>query len=301
MSAELACAAPAYLDLTFVGLRALPAPGQEEFATELLRSPGGGALNAIGAARLGVRTAAVFPLGADEAGNALRVALERDGIELVGTPATSTPVTVVMPQAGDRAMVTFDPETAVERRTLASVAPERVLCAIDQLDLVPAAARAFVTVGDREARQHAGQLVSGGTIDTLFVNAGEAALLTGVASAEDAARALAERAENVVVSLGAEGALACADGAILRAPAVPVDAVDTTGAGDLLAAAWVWGDVAGLELEERLRWAVLYAALSVTVPTGAAGALRLGELLEQGKQRGLEPPGASALGEDRVV
>ena len=32
MSVELACAAPAYLDLTFVGLRALPGPGQEEFA-----------------------------------------------------------------------------------------------------------------------------------------------------------------------------------------------------------------------------------------------------------------------------
>jgi hypothetical protein len=49
-----------------------------------------------------------------------------------------------------------------------------------------------------------------------------------------------------------------------------------------------------------LQWAVLYAALSVTVRTGAAGALRLAELLDQGKQRGLTPPGAYALEEERV-
>jgi glucosamine--fructose-6-phosphate aminotransferase (isomerizing) len=294
VSVELACTAAAYLDLTFVGVRALPAPGEEEFATKLLRSPGGGALNAIGAARLGVRTAAAFPLGADEAGRALRDALERDGIELVGAPANCTPVTVVMPLAGDRAMVTFDPEAAVDPHVLAAARPERVLCTIDQLDLVPAAARAFATVGDREARRHAGGLVAGRAVDTLFVNAGEAALLTGVERVDDAARALAEQAEIVVVSRGAEGALACvSNGDVLRAPGVPVDAVDTTGAGDLLAAAWVWGDVLGLDVEARLRWAVLYAALSVTVPTGVAGALSLGELLVQGKQRGLTPPAAT--------
>jgi ribokinase len=300
MSVDLACAAPAYLDLTFVGLRNLPAPGQEEFATELLRSPGGGALNAIGAARLGVRTAAAFPLGADDAGVALRAALEREGVELVGERSSRTPVTVVMPLQGDRAMVTFDPEIAIDPHALAAANPERVVCTIDQLDQVPTTARAFVTVGDREARRHAGGVALDRRVDTLFVNASEAALLTGVESVADAARALGEQAETVVVSLGAEGAQACANGALLRAPGVPVDAVDTTGAGDLLAAAWVWGDVVGLDVEARLNWAALYAAQSVTVPTGAAGALWRDEFVELAEERGLQPPGVSVLGEEPI-
>jgi hypothetical protein len=38
-----------------------------------------------------------------------------------------------------------------------------------------------------------------------------------------------------------------------------------------------------------LRWAVLYGSLSVTVPTGAAGAVTLERLLEEGSARGLPP------------
>ena len=53
---------------------------------------------------------------------------------------------------------------------------------------------------------------------------------------------------------------------------------DTTGAGDLLAAAYVWGDLGGLPLAERLRRAVVYAALSVQAATGVAGAATRDEL-----------------------
>jgi sugar/nucleoside kinase (ribokinase family) len=66
-------------------------------------------------------------------------------------------------------------------------------------------------------------------------------------------------------------------------------AVDTTGAGDLLCAAFVWADLAGADVETALRWAVLYGSLSVTVPTGAAGAVTLERLLEEGTTRGLPP------------
>ena len=33
---------PTYLDYTFVGLEGLPAPGEERFAGDMLRSPGEG-------------------------------------------------------------------------------------------------------------------------------------------------------------------------------------------------------------------------------------------------------------------
>ena len=48
---DIACAEPAFLDLTMVGLDAIPGPGEERLATDFLRSPGGGAITAVGAAR----------------------------------------------------------------------------------------------------------------------------------------------------------------------------------------------------------------------------------------------------------
>jgi sugar/nucleoside kinase (ribokinase family) len=68
--------------------------------------------------------------------------------------------------------------------------------------------------------------------------------------------------------------------------------VDPTGDRDLLAAAFAWADLHDAEPTARLRWAVLYAALAASVPTGAAGAVTRERLLEEGRARGLEaPPG----------
>src|SRR6185436_5400109 len=68
VSIDLAVTTPAFLDLTFVGLEALPGPGEERFAGDLLRSPGGGAITVVAAARLGLKSALVAPLGDDLAG-----------------------------------------------------------------------------------------------------------------------------------------------------------------------------------------------------------------------------------------
>ena len=63
--------------------------------------------------------------------------------------------------------------------------------------------------------------------------------------------------------------------------------MDATGAGDLLVAAYIWADLAGMPLEERLRWAVVYAGLSVTTPTAVAGAVDEARLLAEGARLGL--------------
>jgi sugar/nucleoside kinase (ribokinase family) len=93
-----------------------------------------------------------------------------------------------------------------------------------------------------------------------------------------------------IVTLGREGAVAAGVDGTVRVPGVEVEAVDTTGAGDLFAAAYVWADHWGVALTERLRWAVLYASLSVRVATAVAGALTLRALLEEGAEQGLTSP-----------
>jgi sugar/nucleoside kinase (ribokinase family) len=94
------------------------------------------------------------------------------------------------------------------------------------------------------------------------------------------------------VTLGAGGALSAdRDQDVVQVGGVAVDpVVDTTGAGDLFTAAYIWSDLAGGSPEDSLRWACLAAALSVRVPTAVAGAQDLAALVAAGADRGLAVP-----------
>jgi ribokinase len=296
---DLVCADPAFLDLTFVGLDGLPGPGEERHADDLLRSPGGAATVAIGAARLGLTTALAAPLGADAEGDLVRAVLAAEGVRLPPRTAARTPVTVVLPHAGERAMATFDPDERATRADVAGFAPRAVLTSLTRLEAVPEDAMLYVTAGDAEARALAGGAAAlperAAGARALLVNAREARLLAGVQDVGDAARALAGRVPRVVVTLGADGALTAAGDELVEVDGVDVgEAVDTTGAGDLFAAAFIWSDLAGASPEDCLRWACLAAALSVRVPTAVAGAQSIEQLAAAGGERGMAIPGRTA-------
>ncbi len=98
-----------------------------------------------------------------------------------------------------------------------------------------------------------------------------------------------------MLTLAAGGAIPCSGGDLVRVSAEPVERpVDTTGAGDLLVAAFIWAELRGADADERLRWAVLYATLAVTTPTGVGGAATEAELLEAGTTHGLTAPPLAA-------
>jgi sugar/nucleoside kinase (ribokinase family) len=296
VSIDLAVATPAFLDLTFVGLTGLPRAGEERFATDLRWSPGGGAITAIGAARLGLSVALVAPLGDDEAGRFIRAALAHEGVATPALTDVPTPVATVMPVGGERAFVSFDPGTPVAAGELEPLEPRALVAGRDQLALAPPGTWVYATWGDRDVRVHR-EPVSGAAPPprALLVNEREAKALTGMREVRAAVERLGGEAETVVVTLGADGAMAVVEGRPLEAPGVNVGAaVDTTGAGDLFAAAYAWADQRGAGVEERLRWAVLAAALSVTEATGAAGAVTESTLLKEGARRGLRAPRAPA-------
>jgi ribokinase len=294
MSVDVVVAVPAFMDMTFVGLEGLPALGEERFAGDLVRTPGGGAITAIGTARLGLSTALAAPLGQDAAGELITPLIEDEGIQLVGPRCPRTPITVVMPVGADRAMVTYDPGIRARAADVAALAPRAVITGLSQLDVVPGGSRAYVTVGDDDARAFAGRLPGAASRATgLFIEQREALVLTGAGSPAEAAEMIGARVPIVVVSLGAEGAVAHIEGRAIRVEGYDVGpSIDTTGAGDLFVAAWAWGDAVGLSVDDALKWAALYAALSVRVPTGAGGASRLGEFMEEGSRRGLPAPPA---------
>jgi ribokinase len=291
MTIELAVATPTFLDLTFVGLEGLPGPGEERFAADLVRSPGGGAITAVGAARLGLKTALAAPIGEDEAGVFVRAALEAEGIALSDRRSPRTPTTVVMPVDGDRSMVTVDPGVRASATDVKRLEPRAVALSLDQLYIVPDGAAAYVTCGDDDARAFArrppAQLAGA---RALFVSKREALTLTECSDVDQAAAELGKSAERVIVTLGPDGAMALVQGRSMRAPAITATPLDTTGAGDLLVAAYIWADLRGAAPEEALRWAVIYAGLSIATPTGVGGAVTEERLLEEGTQRGLTAP-----------
>ncbi len=106
----------------------------------------------------------------------------------------------------------------------------------------------------------------------LTPNETEAEMLTGERDPECAARALSARSgAPVIVTLGADGALLWGDGVAERLPALRVDPLDTTGAGDALNGILAAELAAGADLREALRWAIVGAALKTTVAGAQAG------------------------------
>jgi sugar/nucleoside kinase (ribokinase family) len=211
------------------------------------------------------------------------------------------PITAVMPIGAERAMVTYDPGVRARAGDVAALAPRAVICGLSQLDVVPHGVRAYVTVGDDDARAFAGRLpVAASEAAGLFAEQREALVLTGAASPREAVAAIGARVRVAAVRLGTEGALASVDGTVVAVDGFDVGpSVDTTGASDLFVAAWAWGEASGLDAEATLRWATLYAALSARVPTGAAGATALDAFLDEGARRGLPVP--PALDDEQVA
>ena len=104
-------------------------------------------------------------------------------------------------------------------------------------------------------------LIDGDRIDILFANEAEILALAGVPHLETAAAAVAPKVETVVVTRGPAGAFAIRAGERADVPAEPVtEVVDTTGAGDLFAAGFLFGEAKAKPLADSLRLGAICAA-----------------------------------------
>jgi 2-dehydro-3-deoxygluconokinase len=122
------------------------------------------------------------------------------------------------------------------------------------------------------------------TIDVLFAGEGELSLLTAEPAEQEAVHAVhATGVAEVVIKRGSRGATVHTQetvhteetvhtkGNIIHAPAVPVTAVDTVGAGDAFAAGYLAALLDNAPVPERLRLATLAGAFAVTVPDDWTG------------------------------
>jgi sugar/nucleoside kinase (ribokinase family) len=86
-------------------------------------------------------------------------------------------------------------------------------------------------------------------VDIVFANEEEAKALTGK-SPEKALEDLAELCEMAIVKVGSKGSLIKVGSEVLIIPARPAKSIDTTGAGDLYAAGFLYGISKGLSLQK---------------------------------------------------
>ena len=234
--------------------------------------PGGSACNTVvGIGRLGGAARFVGKRGEDALGDLLEQELTRSGVQtrLFRSPSPTGRVLSIITPDAQRSMFTFlgaaselDPEeitgeclegTAVvhvEGYLLfnAELITKVMATAHDAGAMVSLDLASFTVVEQSQALL---EMLVDSYVDVLIANEDEARVFTGEEKEEAALKRLSERAATAVLKLGARGSIIARGGEAVRvAPAGSEGIIDTTGAGDLWAAGFLYGLVNDLPLEQ---------------------------------------------------
>ncbi len=106
--------------------------------------------------------------------------------------------------------------------------------------------------------------LAGRGVDLIFCNEDEARLWTGAESRQDAVDGLKSLCPFVAMTCGAEGAVVHDGNSTRLVPGIPAKAVDTTGAGDMFAGAFLWAIGQGKSYEDAAGFANLAASVLVS-------------------------------------
>jgi len=245
------------------------------------RSPGGQAATVLSAcAALGLRTSYVGTVARDENGSIVLEALTRRGVDtshaILRDGANPFAVILVADDAavhGERIVLWKRPdEMALTPADLPSdVVSGARFVFVDDVDIAAgiAAGQAAMACGipvttDIEAvKPRTDELIAAVTMPIFAEQVPRA--LTGEADPAKALRLLRNRHGGLLcVTLGAQGAAALDGNQFIYQPGFRVEAVDTTGAGDVFRAGFIYATLRGDATAEVLRFACAAAAVSCT-------------------------------------
>ncbi len=263
----------------------LPHPGETVGGARFSVVPGGkGANQAVAAARAGAPVTMIGRVGDDDFGRLARAELIAAGVNVdyvqySGKPTGTAQIvidsagrnTIVVAPGANSTLTRADVEGAANAWKTAGLV---VLQLEIPLSTVVAAARQASARGvplllnAAPAMPLPNELVT--LVDWLLVNETEAEALAdrrlrSVADAVEVAAMLRRRSDQrVVITLGAAGAILVGEGERRHAPALEVDVVDTTAAGDAFAGALAAAVLRQRPAEEALRRAVAAGSLACT-------------------------------------
>lgn len=265
------------------------APGSDSHAVIRFHGGGSAANTAAWLAQAGTEPLLVGRVGDDERGQTVRDALRAAGVEVALAVDPELPTGTCIVLVGPDGERTMAPDAGANDGLAETDLPDELLASAAHLHV---AGYALLRSGSRPAARAAisralerglsvsvdpssAALLSPEFLDhargagLLLPNAEEAQMLSGERDPESAARALAARFSEVVVTLGADGALWTDGCRSVHRDAVPVEAVvDSTGAGDAFAAGLLAARLEGAAPEEALAAGARLAAEAVGRPGG---------------------------------
>ena len=228
----------------------LPAPGETVAGSTLATLPGGkGANQALAARHAGAAVTLVGAVGRDGFATVALANLAAAGVDLTHVATADTPTGVALINVDDRGENAITVVPGANARVRADDVGDALLAPGGTLlmqlevpldEVVALAHRAHArgtTVVLNAAPALALPAALLGDLDVLVVNEHEAAALAvalALPSTPDKFAAALHQRNGcaTVVTLGAEGAIAIADGRLLAVPAPTVKVIDSTGAGD---------------------------------------------------------------------
>lgn len=245
---------------------------------------GGKAANqAVAVARSGSPTVMLGGVGEDDFGRARKAGLEADGIDIswVTTLAdVSSGVALITVEASGENRISYIPgaTSAVDaRHARAAIEATRPSLVLSSNELSLACHRELfswarahgvpVVYNVAPYSQEARELLP--LVDTLIVNRGEARALLGETGLDATAGELGQRLRalgvgRVIVTLGGDGVIGVSEDGVVRVEGVPVQVVDTTGAGDTFCGAFAARLAEGASFADAIRFGNAAGAIAVT-------------------------------------
>jgi sugar/nucleoside kinase (ribokinase family) len=275
------------LTFTFTDRESLPPVGQEVFAENFAINPGGSFNISSALSRLGLRVGLKAQIGSDIFSRFCVEQMERCGLALDLITRIDRPkpiVTVGISFPHDRLFISYappegdvpsSPRIAVE--DLETHRP-RVLFTYggEGVDIVREARRRGIVVvldtnwNPEYLRSEYLRTVLA-EVDVAVPNLPEALQISAAADAQGALDCLSDICRCAVVKMGPEGCIAACEGKRYAVPAIPVRAVETTGAGDNFNAGLIYGLLRGYPFSTALRCANIAGGLSTLVAGGCQG------------------------------
>jgi ribokinase len=290
-----------FIDEILSGFQALPKLGEEAFARQFHRDVGGGAaITACGLAKLGISVAVLGAVGRSD-GQWVVDRLTSFGVDCSGLekhPTEPTGLTISVSTREDRAFFSYYGANQLLTRILAR--PETLqrlsqarhihfACAPD----ADADEPLFASLRQRKCRlsidvqSHVSWLTRPKSLnllrhcDVFFPNEREAEWISGVGGTAKVLRALRDKGlRGVGLKLGGKGAALLWRRREFLADPIPVETVDTTGAGDCFDAGFIYSWLRGEKPQRCLEIANVCGALSTRVLGGIAAFPTPGELSE---------------------
>lgn len=277
-----------FLDVVMCGLAHAPRPGEEQWVPGSGVMPGGIANQAVACSRLGLAPSLLTYIGTDRVGGWVREMLDEEDIDLsLARPTERQNITCSLVFDGDRAFTTFGRDDA-PLPTGEEPTPDVVMASLCYLRKAEKHIERWRSEGaiviadtgwdptgawdvaDLEVLRHA---------DVFVPNCAEAEHYTRTLGPAAAAEKLLDYIDTAVVTCGAAGIQLAHEGSVMSMPALEVDCVDTTGAGDAFSAGLATGLAHGAAITDAVELGQAAAGWTVSHIGGSASSPHAADLL----------------------